>query len=40
MKIVPYDEQWPKIFQAEKELISSKLCEEIIEKGIQIISIE
>lgn len=25
MEIAPYDEQWPKIFQAEKVLISSKL---------------
>jgi len=25
MKVAPYDENWPKIFQAEKELISSKL---------------
>ena len=24
MEIAPYDEKWPKIFQAEKELISSK----------------
>jgi GrpB-like predicted nucleotidyltransferase (UPF0157 family) len=24
MKVAPYDEKWPKIFQAEKELISSK----------------
>jgi len=25
MEVAPYDEQWPKIFQDEKELISSKL---------------
>ncbi len=31
MKIVPYDDQWPKIFLAEKELISSNVREDIID---------
>jgi len=31
MKVVPYNEQWTKIFQAEKELISSKLRGKIID---------
>jgi len=31
MKVAPYDEQWPKIFQAEKELISSKFGDDILD---------
>jgi GrpB-like predicted nucleotidyltransferase (UPF0157 family) len=31
MKIAPYYEQWPKIFQAEKELISSKFRGDILD---------
>lgn len=31
MKVVQYDKQWPKIFQAEKKLISSAISEKIID---------